>query len=216
MTGDKERPQAARKARAWVLLECLLATALTLYLAVRFERPSVWLLVPIVLLVANRRRAEDYGLDLRFTPPPFRVHLALGAAVLGLYAAGHVAVEWLLWDARFSPRLPHELVWLALYQLLVVALPEEVFFRGYLQTSLNRVFPRRRVLFGASAGAALVLQAAVFALCHLATGDWTRLRVFFFGLLAGWLRERSGSVAAPVAYHAVANLWYAFLVASLS
>jgi membrane protease YdiL (CAAX protease family) len=32
--------------------------------------------------------------------------------------------------------------------------------------------------------------------------------VFLFAPLAGWLRARSDSIAAPAAYHAVANVWY--------
>jgi membrane protease YdiL (CAAX protease family) len=40
--------------------------------------------------------------------------------------------------------------------------------------------------------------------------------VFFFALFAGWLRERTGSIAAPVVYHAVANVWYAIVFSSLS
>jgi membrane protease YdiL (CAAX protease family) len=34
------------------------------------------------------------------------------------------------------------------------------------------------------------------------------------GLLFGWLRERTGSIAAPVALHALSNLFIATLEAS--
>ena len=89
-----------------------------------------------------------------------------------------------------------------------------MFFRGYLQTRWDRACGRPWRVFGAAVGAALPIQAAAFAVCHLLIGDWTRLRVFFFALLAGWLRERSRSVLSPAAYHAVANVWYRMLAAS--
>ncbi|MGH7819949.1 MAG: myxosortase family intramembrane protease [Candidatus Binatia bacterium] len=205
----------ARAARPWIALESVLATALTLYLVVRLERPSAWVVVPLLLFLLPGRRPEDYGLEARLSPPSLRAHLRLGFAALLLYAVGHVLLVHWLTGASLSPRLPEGAGWLFLHQLLVVAFPEELFFRGYLQSNLNRIFPRRYRLFGAPVGAALVLQAAAFAVCHLVDGDWTRLRVVFFGLLAGWLRERSGSIAAPVAYHAVGNLCYAILTASL-
>lgn len=198
-----------------IAAESFLATAVTLYLAVRLDRPSVWIVVPVVLLALPGRRPEDYGLEARLTPPPLRFQLLFGGAALVAYAAAHILfVRWLT-AASFSLRLPPEPGWLLVQQLVVVALPEELFFRGYLQSNLNRIFPRPFHLFGARFGPALPIQAAVFSLCHLVGGDWTRLRVFFFGLLAGWLRERSGSIAAPVAYHAAANFWYALLASSL-
>ena len=203
------------RARFWILVEASLATALALWLALRLERPSAWLAVPLLLLLLPGRRAEDYGLELRLRPPSYASHAAIAAAALAGYAVLHIAAARLVSDAELVPRLPPGFAMLAVTQILVVALPEELFFRGYLQDRLDRAFPPRRRFAGAPAGLALVLQAAIFALCHLAGGDWTRLRVFFFGLLAGWLRLRSGSIAAPVLYHAAANLSVAVLEASL-
>ncbi|MFI5299667.1 MAG: type II CAAX prenyl endopeptidase Rce1 family protein, partial [Polyangiales bacterium] len=55
-----------------------------------------------------------------------------------------------------------------LSQLVVVALPEEAFFRGYLQTALDRAWPRRVRVLGADVGPSLVVTSLVFALGHLA------------------------------------------------
>jgi membrane protease YdiL (CAAX protease family) len=41
------------------------------------------------------------------------------------------------------------------------------------------------------------------------------MRVAFFGLFAGWLRERTGTIAVPAAYHGVANLLYEFMARSM-
>ena len=99
------------------------------------------------------------------------------------------------------------LLWYLLSQLLVVALPEEAFFRGWVLGRLRAglLEPRRR-LFGVPFGAAHVLSALLFALIHLVvTPSPHRLLVFFPGLLFAWLGERSRAIVAPVVHHAFSN-----------
>jgi len=100
--------------------------------------------------------------------------------------------------------------WLAallLGQLVVVALPEEIFFRGYVLHRLRQVLPPRRRLLGVPFGSAHVLAAVLFALVHLvAIPSPHRLLVFFPGLLFAWLAERGGSVVAPAVHHTFANV----------
>lgn len=90
-----------------------------------------------------------------------------------------------------------------LSQLLVVALPEEALFRGYIQTQLVRHFPSR----GRLPWFALVLQALLFAVLHFVVNlDPNRLSVFFPALLFGLLRELRGGIGAALVYHALCNL----------
>lgn len=113
----------------------------------------------------------------------------------------------------------------ALAQFIVVALPEEAFFRGFVQTRLDDHFrgttssperdgpdgdvpesdaPRRRVHF-----AALLLQAVLFALIHFLVDGFNpaRLAVFFPGLLFGLLRARRGGIGAAIVFHALCNIY---------
>ncbi|WP_438005819.1 MrtC family glutamic-type intramembrane protease [Sorangium sp. So ce321] len=93
-------------------------------------------------------------------------------------------------------------------QLLVIALPEEAFFRGYLQSALDRVFPPRVRVLGAPLGPAWLISAAIFALGHVLTIlHPARLAVFFPALLFGWLRARTGGIGAPLLFHAACNLF---------
>lgn len=94
-------------------------------------------------------------------------------------------------------------------QLIVVALPEEAFFRGFVQTRLTDAFPTRRRLFGVRVSIpALLLQAALFALVHvLVEPNPARLAVFFPGLLFGLLREWRGGIGAALVYHALSNVF---------
>ncbi len=92
-------------------------------------------------------------------------------------------------------------------QLGLVALPEEVLYRGYLQTRLNSVWRRRWSVFGTPIGPGLLVVSVLFALGHLAIEPgFYRLAVFFPSLLFGWLRERSGTVVAPILFHAASNV----------
>jgi uncharacterized protein len=104
-------------------------------------------------------------------------------------------------------RFPPDFLWLSLSQILVVALPEEVFFRGYLYQRLEARYPSRRRFLGADLGPAIWITSVLFAVGHvLVDFDPRRLAVFFPGMVFGWMRARSGSVAAGVLYHALCNL----------
>jgi uncharacterized protein len=103
----------------------------------------------------------------------------------------------------------------ALGQLLVIALPEEAFYRGYLQTSLERDLTGKLSLFGARLGWGVVLTSAIFAVGHLFTElNAARLAVFFPSLVFGFLRIRSKGIGASVAFHAMCNLFSAYLLHS--
>lgn len=94
-----------------------------------------------------------------------------------------------------------------LVQWLVVGLPEELFFRGYLLSRLERRFPPRRRWLGGGVGWALVLSALAFALIHLPkAGDPRALATFFPGLLFGWMRSATGSILASTVTHGAANI----------
>ena len=116
---------------------------------------------------------------------------------------------------RFAFRLPDGLPVLVPVQLLVVALPEELFYRGFVQTAWARTAPGRGVtVLGARLGAGFVWTQVLFAAGHLVVLQPWRLGTFFPGLLFGWLRERTGGLAAPVVLHALSNLFIATLEAS--
>jgi len=103
----------------------------------------------------------------------------------------------------------------ALGQLLVIALPEEAFYRGYLQTSLERELAPKLSIFGTPIGWGVVLTSAIFAAGHLFTElNPARLAVFFPSLVFGFLRIRSKGIGASVAFHAMCNLFSAYLLHS--
>jgi len=100
--------------------------------------------------------------------------------------------------------------WLVMFgtQLILVAIPEEWFYRGYLQKRLDEAFRPRWKVLGAMMGPGWILSSVMFALGHLVLDARPeRLAVFFPSLLFGWMRTRTGSILAPALFHALSNVW---------
>lgn len=104
-----------------------------------------------------------------------------------------------LWDVLFG-------------NLLVVALPEEAFFRGYLQSTLGA---RHRDPGLRERLSDWTLTSAIFALGHLTTAPHpARLAVFFPSLIFCWLRHRTAGIGAALVFHALCNVYAVFLSAA--
>ena len=183
-------------------------------------------------LLSMRRRGEDfadYGVTLRNWRADLRLFLVLAAIIAPVFFAlfwGFASVVPLLPDElarlltphrgapHFVPRLPPDFGEWVVDQVLVVALPEEFFYRGYMQTRLRDAWPQGRRFLGARLGPAFWLTAVLFALGHLAIFEVWRLSVFIPALLFGWMRERTGTIMGATLLHAAANLYVRFLEVS--
>ena len=102
------------------------------------------------------------------------------------------------------------------YNLAVIAFFEELFFRGYLfgrfEEASRHIFNADRIIFWAPVTATAFLFGAVHVAVDL---DPARMAVFFPGLLFGWLRAKTGSLVAPIASHATANVVVDLLIRSV-
>jgi membrane protease YdiL (CAAX protease family) len=192
----------------------------------------VFLYLPVA--IAWRRKVElaTFGFTIR----PVRRSLVFGVGAplllfplfLGVFYGFYAVVcqadapAWLAnlapqrWCATFTgwaQAHPPDLLSLdfaerAFTQIVVVALPEELFFRGYLLGELERLHPPARRILGGGVGRALLISAGLFALGHVLVDlDLRRLVVFFPGLLFGWMRSATGSIFAPTVAHSLANLY---------
>lgn len=93
-------------------------------------------------------------------------------------------------------------------QVVMIALPEEFFFRGYLLGRFNQVFGKSRRLLGVAVGPGLILVSLIFAVSHslISFAPW-HILIFFPALAFGWLREKTGTLTAPVLFHAACNVF---------
>ena len=189
--------------------------------AVLFLYAPIW--------VGGRRgeELEDYG----FVPEPVGRGLALAGIsmaiifpifVVGYFAfyetachsslLGHLVPPGMC--ARYggtaglhAPALTTDLAQFVGVQFIVVALPEELFFRGFLLGLLEKRFPPKRRILGGGVGLALVLSSLAFALIHLPRDhDPRALATFFPGLLFGWMRWSTKSILGSTVSHAGSNI----------
>jgi len=160
--------------------------------------PSLWINLPLISLMLRREPLRDWGL---VCPEPARAarHVAVFVLVIApgsllvLRDIGAIDFVWQLDAAAISRSLLHQLLW--------VAVPEEVFFRGYLWRRLQQETDP------APTGARLILaNATLFAATHylIHPGGWA-LATWLPGLYLAWLRCRTGTIAVPILCHGLAN-----------
>lgn len=93
------------------------------------------------------------------------------------------------------------------YQVFFVAIPEEFFYRGYLQTRLDEAYGRPWNVFGTYVGPGLLITCVLFAFGHsFVILQWWHVFIIFPSLAFGWLRARTGGVLAGAYFHACCNL----------
>ena len=181
-------------------------------------------LFAFAVLILRRRRLAAYGLDPRAWPRE------LGQVVTRAAVRTRIPIGWwwvatagllvVIFVAGLINRSPGDLLWLMAWQLFATAIGEEVFFRGYAQTRLNEVFPRRWSIRGIAFGPGLMLMALLFGLLHAFNGvdyfngrftfAWTLAgSTFLSALLFGLLREATGSLAPGIVLHFLNNMqWF--------
>ena len=143
--------------------------------------------------------------------------LALFVALVLLYG-GLIAVRHFSLDIPLAvpPAEGQWLVW-AVHQVTHVAVPEEVFFRGYLVSALMLLCPRGRCAGpGTGQMAAILGSALIFGLFHaIAWESGYALLTFFPGAVMAWLFVRTKSLLMPVLFLALANIGYGVAVSSV-
>jgi phosphatidylglycerol:prolipoprotein diacylglycerol transferase len=169
--------------------------------------PAVWIYVPLGALLWRRLPLAEHGFSLAAWSRGAKVLLAALAGVLVPFVALVLAGRWLVgsppglnWAAYSA--------WAAFLQLTLVAVPEEVFFRGYVHERLRSwALARPGASQRSVAWLVIILGAVLFAAVHVAAEPgWMRAGVFFPSLVLGWLRERTGGLLAPAGFHWCANL----------
>jgi membrane protease YdiL (CAAX protease family) len=92
-------------------------------------------------------------------------------------------------------------------QALVIALPEEAFYRGYLMTALDDLWGTPWTIAKAKLGWGWIVSSALFAVGHALTiTNVERLAVFFPALVFGWLRARTRGIGASSIFHVLCNV----------
>lgn len=136
----------------------------------------------------------------------------VSAVIFPIIEVGDRYFQDIFFNARYVGGNYKGLATFALFQLILVAIPEEIFYRGYVQPQLNRVWGRPWRFLGASFGKSLIFTSFLFAFSHsLIQLKWWHFSIFFPSLAFGWLREKTGAVTAGALFHTLSNTfsWWA-------
>ena len=184
-----------------------------------------WLVTPGILVTAalvptiiKKGKFSEIGLSFRQIKHSLVV---LGWTCFVVFPAMFCSL-WLLksygLNLPLRPILPQnqELVSWLFYQFMYVAVAEEVFFRGFLQSNIlrlmNTVVPERHTM---QCRVSIVISAACFAAAHIILqGRLISVLTFLPGLILGWLCIRTRSLLAPILFHGIANISY-YLIAGV-
>lgn len=203
---------------------------ITALLAIKYtasDTSAGWLLTPGILVAAaifptviKKNRLSDIGLNFGSIKDSF---IILGWTCLAIFPAMFCC----LWLLKFygaglplRPVLPQGQGWVSwvFYQVMYIAVAEEMFFRGYLQTNILRLInapmtdrPRLKCLLS------VIISSACFAAAHMILqGQIISVLTFLPALVFGWLFIRTKSLLAPILFHAIANVAYCAMAALLT
>jgi hypothetical protein len=106
-----------------------------------------------------------------------------------------------------------------IFYIFFLGFGEEFLFRGYIQSRLNAAFGSPFQFFGVNWGWGIVIMSLLFGLMHflnlgtLAIGNWQLepwwgFWTFFGGLVFGFVREKTSSIAAPTILHGLPDAIY--------
>lgn len=166
----------------------------------------LFLYVPLAVLHTGKRKPQDFGITLSGFWTSLRMTSVFSVLFLPPFFLLYSLYRTVWFHGSLHLTIPPDWTLLLAYHLLCVALPEEVFYRGYMQSRLNMALPGRIRLFSASVGFGWFYTAFLFAFGHfLITHHVERWATLLPGLLFGWLRERTGSIVAPTLFHAICN-----------
>jgi len=171
-----------------------------------------------------------YGVALRGVGRRVALCMGFAAAILVARISVAMAVSFLSASrTSFTELSASYVTWLLIDLVLLTALPEELFYRGYVQT---RIFDAL-TLRGWGARRAWIASAAIagtiFGVSHvlnyvepslrLSLGQGAALTIAgstIVGFLLGIIRARSGCIWCPAIFHGLLNVSYTLVERSVS
>ncbi|HVY75770.1 MAG TPA: CPBP family intramembrane glutamic endopeptidase [Puia sp.] len=146
----------------------------------------------------DRKSFLSLGLDLKWQRPGLIAGAALGFGMLGLGTIVLKLTGYLKWtDIVFDGRS----MAVALVSLMLVAIYEEVLFRGYILSNLLESFQK---------WVAVLIAAALFTLFHLGNPGFdliSVMNIFAIGVLLGLYYAYTNQLGFCIAFHFIWNFF---------
>ncbi len=185
------------------------------------------LYLPIFITRRYQKKPKDYAIwahglfSRKFNPQSFKLDIkrvlminlvTLPAYALGVYFLQHMETSKYGIHGSFMPQFSWSLLYYFFLTTLLIALSKEIFYRGYMQTSLLKTLPNKTNIFRFLPGIAILIVGLFFALKHF-VGDYyiARLAMFFPGLAFLMLAFKSGSILETTLFDGLCNTSSEFL-----
>jgi len=163
--------------------------------------------VPVAMIAGFGRRWRAYGLV-----PNWREDLRLGGGLALLFIVVPMVVMAVFGGLEPEPSGFGAVISTVVFQFFLSGLGEEIVYRGYVQSRLNRAFGRPLEVGLIRFSAGLFITALLFGLSHSLSGfnpfvGSFRFDLFYglftgiWALLYGLLREKTGSILGAGILH---------------
>jgi len=185
-----------------------------------FVSPGILVAAALIPTAIKRGRFAEMGFSIKQIGPTLLVLCRICVIVFSALFVG----LWLLKSRGLGlplrPVSPQGQGWVSwlLYQFMYVAVAEEVFFRGYVQTNILRLTnASKSVQCRLWKWISIALSAACFSVAHIIVrGNVLLVLTFLPGLILGWLFIRTRSLLAPILFHGLANACYCLMAAAFA
>lgn len=212
-------PILAEKEKKWSLILIFLSSVLVLeYLLYKsqfinsiFDLNLNWsgkvvttILALIIIYLLKRRGDFDFGITLKQNKGSLKAVLTV-FLIIGILEMLIVYFLYGSYDSSIEENL---------YQSSMPGISEEIIYRGLYLGLLNRIFMKRKMIFGASIGYAAIVTSIMFGMSHgISINENFQIDInhspmvipFAFGLIWVWMRERTGSLLVPILFHNFSN-----------
>lgn len=143
-----------------------------------FKLPRARSIVPLLIAVAGMVVVIDYltWVSDQLLPLPERYQAAL--------------------DSIMSATSPLDFAYKLILLSFIPGICEEIFFRGFVQTSLARLKGK---------WFAIIIASLLFAILH--GNPWYFILYFLLGLFLSWMYSISATLLVPIACHILNNAW---------
>lgn len=188
-----------------------------------------WALIAVscLMLVINRTRFRDVGLDLRLWRQDYMRTASWISRKFHISPAFVVVFPFVLVVFFFFIGLGNlgmlGVSKLIACQVFATALGEEICFRGYIQGSFDRITKYRFIGISLSVfitsiffGLLHAFNSVSFFYSHYDFAWWISIQTTIIGIFYGILREKSGSIVPGIFIHALVNIFFFSTMPELS
>ena len=190
-----------------------------------FVNHSLQLIIVLGLMVLPiwLNKLSDWGINTNNKQLTFNIIKKFAIGWI-LFTTAYIALtSWINnWPylLDFELNLKNALIYL-LFESTIVGLSEEIFFRGFIYSILQKYFGKKIRIIRFSISQAGIITALIFAFAHIGFHIFPLsiisfdimqfVMAFALGIFYAFILEKTGSLLGPILAHNISDLWLSIL-----